>query len=123
MYSELIPIDIVVVDPSHYVRSKMMIEALDLLAPEVQPIIERRQWDLTTPEGVRAYGAFGVHVVPTICVDRHRCFENRIPTVDELYLALATMARTDEQRDIITRAWAKGTADYAPVRPEITHAA
>lgn len=123
MYSELIPVDLVVSDPAHYVRSAMMVETLDLLPPEVEALLDRHVWDLTTREGVRAYGAFGLHVVPTICVDRHRCFENRIPTIDELFLAIASQARTDEQRDIIVKAWSEVTEEYTPARPEITHAA
>ena len=80
MRSEKIPVDILTCDPQHSVRCALMIETLDLLSPEVLELIERRQWTLRTREGVRAFGAFKGKTLPTLCVDGHKCFENRIPT-------------------------------------------
>lgn len=121
MRSDKIPVDVLTCDPRHYVRCARMAEVLDLLPPEVLDQIERREWTMRTGEGRRAFQVFGGKVIPTLCVDGHKCFENRIPTTDELYLALASAARTDEQRDIITRAWSKSLADEAPARPPLVH--
>jgi hypothetical protein len=121
MRGEKIPIDILTSDPNHYVRCALMIETLDLLPPEVLELIERREWTLRTREGIRAFGAFKGKTIPTLCVDGHTCFENRIPTTDELYLAIATAARTDEQKDVILKAWSLCNAEEAPVRPQLVH--
>jgi hypothetical protein len=83
MRSEKIPVDILTCDPNHYVRCALMIQTLDLLSPEVLEVIERREWTLRTREGLRALNAFKAKTVPTMCVDGHACFENRIPTTAE----------------------------------------
>jgi hypothetical protein len=121
MRSEKIPVDILTCDPNHYVRCALMIQTLDLLSPEVLEVIERREWTLRTREGLRALNAFKAKTVPTMCVDGHACFENRIPTTDELYLAIATAARTDEQKDVILNAWSQNNAEEAPQRPQLVH--
>jgi len=121
MRSEKIPIDVLTSDPDHYIRSALMIEMLDLLPPEVLELVERREWTLRTHEGIRAFKAFEGRTIPTLCVDGHKCFENRIPTTDELYLAIATAARTDEQKDVILKAWSLSNAEEAPVRPQLVH--
>ena len=123
MRGEKIPIDILTYDPNHYVRSALMIETLDLLPSEVLDVVERREWDLRTGEGLRALAVFEGKTIPTLCVNGHKCFENRIPTTDELYLAIATAARTDEQRDVIVKAWSVYNAEEAPVRPQLVHQA
>jgi hypothetical protein len=123
MRGEKIPIDILTFDPKHYVRSALMIETLDLLPPAVLDLVERREWDLRTREGVRALAVFEGKTIPTLCVDGHKCFENRIPTTDELFLAIATAARTDEQTDVIAKAWSVYNAEEAPVRPPLVHQA
>lgn len=123
MRSEKIPIDILTSDPDHYVRCALMIEMLDLLPSEVLHVIDRREWTLKTREGARAFSVFAGRTIPTLCVDGHKCFENRVPTTDELYLAIATAARTDEQRDVILKAWSRSNAEEAPVRPQLAHRA
>lgn len=122
MKSDKIPVDILTCDRRHYVRCARMCEVLDLLPAEVLDLIERREWTLRTGEGQRAFQVFQGKAIPTLCVDGHKCFENQIPTTDQLYLALAVAARTDEQRDIITRAWAKSDAEDAPVKPDLVRA-
>lgn len=121
MKSDKIPVDILTCDPRHYVRCALMREVLDLLPLEVLDLIERREWTFRTREGLRAFQVFQGKAIPTLCVDGHKCFENEIPTTDQLYLAIASAARTDEQRDVIAKAWAQSNAEDAPVRPELVH--
>jgi hypothetical protein len=121
MRGEKIPIDVLTCDPHHNIRCALMLQTLDLLPPEVLDVIERREWTLRTREGVRAFKAFKAKTVPTLCVDGHACFENLIPTTDQLYLAIATAARTDEQKDVILKAWSLSNAEEAPQRPQLVH--
>lgn len=121
MRGERIPVDILTCDPKHNIRCAQMVEVLDLLPPEVLEIVERRVWTLRTGEGRRAFQVFKGKMVPTMCVDGHKCFENRVPTTDELYLAIATAARNEEQREIVSKAWAKANAEEAPVKPDLAH--
>ena len=79
--------------------------------------------DLRNGEGLRALAVFQGKTIPTLWVNGHKCFENRIPTTDELFLAIARAARTDEQADVIAKAWSVYNAEEAPVRPKLAHRA
>lgn len=117
--NDRIPIDVITCDPRHYVRCAHMLSVIDLLPPDVQEIIERREWTLRTRDGLRAFRLLDVRSIPTLCVDGRKCFENQVPTVDELYLALATAARTEEQREVIHRAWSRTNEEYEPHLAEL----
>ncbi len=118
--SQRIPVDVITCDPRHYVRCAHMLAVVDLLPQEVQDLIERREWTLRTRDGLRAFRLYDVHTIPTLCVDGRKCFENQVPTLDELYLALVTAARTDEQQEAILRAWSRTDDEYEPQLADLT---
>ncbi len=120
--SQRIPVDVITCDPRHYVRCAHMLAVVDLLPHEVQDLIERREWTLRTRDGLRAFRLYDVHTIPTLCVDGRKCFENQVPTLDELYLALATAARTDEQQETILQAWSRIDDEYEPQLADLARA-
>jgi hypothetical protein len=108
-----IPVDVFTVDPRHYVRDARMVEALDLLDRRVARLIERHEWSLRTDEGRVFSRALHVGRTPAIYINGEKHFENRVPTVDELYVSLLWEARTRAQRRAIEEAWAYGDQAYA----------
>ena len=110
--SERIPVDVVTCDPRHYVRCAHMLAVLDLLPPAVQDALERREWTLRTGEGLRMFQHLRLGSIPALCVEGQEPFENRVPTLDELYQALAAAARTEVQRRLIEDAWRRASDEY-----------
>jgi hypothetical protein len=117
-----IPVDVITCDPNHYVRCARMLEAAATLPPEVREIVDLKQWSIRTPEGLMALKVFRVGVIPTLCINGRKCFENRVPAVDELYLALLQAAGTEEQRLTVLDAWSSANEEYAPARPPLPRA-
>ncbi len=117
-----ISVDVLTCDPNHYVRCANMVAAVGALPPAVQDIIERREWSLRTAEGYRAFKAFGGRVLPTLCVNGKKCFENQVPHLDALYAALLQAARTEEQRMVLVESWAEANQEYEPVAPPLPRA-
>lgn len=112
-----IPVDLVACDPNHYVRCARMLEAVTALPDTVQEMIDFRQWSIRTADGRAAKEVFRVSVIPTLCVNGRKCFENQLPDVDGLYSALMHAARTEEQRLGILEAWTEDNEEYTPAAP------
>jgi hypothetical protein len=117
-----IPVDVLTCDPNHYVRCANMVAAVAALPSEVQELLERHDWSLRTAEGYRAFKVFDGRVIPTLCINGKKCFENRVPTLDELYAALLHAARTEDQRLVLVDSWSKANREYAPAVPSLPRA-
>ncbi|MCZ7662833.1 MAG: hypothetical protein M5U22_07800 [Thermoleophilia bacterium] len=110
-----IPVDVMTCDPEHYVRCALMLDAVRHLPPEVMEILHYHEWTLREPGGYEMFCALNCRTTPTLLVNGERKFENYIPTVDELYGALMSEARTEEQRLVLSTAWRRANQEY-PVR-------
>jgi hypothetical protein len=117
-----IPVDVFTCDPNHYVRCARMVEAVAMLPGDVQGLLDLHQWSMRTPEGRDAMALFDAKVIPTLCVNGHKCFENHVPDIDELFTALLHAAGTEEQRLTLIGAWTKANEEYAPEQPPLPRA-
>lgn len=95
-----------------------MVDVLNTFLPaEVRTFIEYKEWSIKTTEGVHMFVERGGKVIPTLCINGRRTHESVIPTLDELYEALARGARTDEQRRVLQAAYVVAQAAYEASDP------
>jgi hypothetical protein len=76
-----------------------MAEAVKALPQDIQALIEVRQWDMRTLEGIRRMQALKARSLPALAIDDQLVFQSQIPTGEVLsdrivsrYLAKITNA-------------------------------
>jgi len=89
-----------------------MVDVLNTLEPEAKEQIDYKEWSIKNPEGINMFMARKGRVLPTLCINEQLCYESVIPTIDELYGTLISMAKSDEQRAILQKAFDKFMAEY-----------
>jgi len=65
-----------------------MAQSVQALPAEIQSIIELREWDLRTREGVQRFKELRVKSLPTIALNGELVFEAIIPPQEELIQAI-----------------------------------
>lgn len=99
MTTEKIHIDVLTLDSVQCAACGYMMESIAALPPEIQGLIEYREWSIKTPAGVARFTALKGKVLPTICVEGDLVFQSIIPQYEELIDALAERAPTEAMRD------------------------
>jgi hypothetical protein len=61
-----------------------MAEAVKALPPKIQALIDVRQWDMRTLEGIRRMQALKARSLPALAVDGQIVFQSQIPTREAL---------------------------------------
>lgn len=61
-----------------------MAESVKALPNEVQDLIEVREWDMRTREGVRRFQELKARSLPSVALDEHLVYEALIPGQEEL---------------------------------------
>ena len=108
-----IPVDVITTDARHYVRDACMVEALHEIDPTVARLLEYHEWSLCTKDGYACACSFHTRATPTVYINGKKRFENIVPTVDQLYEALLSEARTQSQKTAISDARSHADHDYA----------
>jgi hypothetical protein len=65
-----------------------MVQAVRDLPPEIQAIIDIREWDMRTPDAVRRFKEHLIKRLPSIAIDGRPVFESIIPDQEELAEAI-----------------------------------
>jgi hypothetical protein len=65
-----------------------MVQAVRVLPPEIQEVIDVRLWDVKTLEGVKRKKALGARAVPSIALNEEVVFQSGIPQSEELIGAI-----------------------------------
>jgi len=65
-----------------------MAQSVQELPPEIQSIIEVREWDLRTREGVQRFKELRAKSLPSIALNGELIFEAIIPPQEELIQAI-----------------------------------
>jgi len=61
-----------------------MAESVKALPKEIQAIIEAREWDMRTREGIKRFNDLKARSLPTIALDNELVYEAIIPPQEEL---------------------------------------
>lgn len=61
-----------------------MAESVKVLPEEIQELIDVREWDLRTREGVQRFRELGAKSLPSIAMDGDLMYESLIPGQEEL---------------------------------------
>lgn len=96
--TEKIHIDVLTLDSVQCAACGYMMESIAALPPEIQGLIEYREWSIKTPSGVARFTALKGKVLPTICIEGDLVFQSIIPQYEELIDALAMRAPTEVVR-------------------------
>ncbi|MQL52723.1 hypothetical protein GFC01_10705 [Desulfofundulus thermobenzoicus] len=65
-----------------------MAEAVKVLPPEIQDIIEVREWDMRTREGIKRFMELKARSLPSIALNNELVFEAEIPLQEDLIAAI-----------------------------------
>ncbi|AOY57012.1 MULTISPECIES: hypothetical protein [Desulfococcus] len=97
--TEKIHIDVLTLDSVQCAACGYMMESIAALPPQIQTLIEYREWSVKTAEGVARFTALRGKVLPTICIEGDLVFQSIIPQYEELIDALAARAPGEAVRD------------------------
>ncbi|MFH1135418.1 MAG: hypothetical protein V1816_04970 [Pseudomonadota bacterium] len=94
-----IRIDVLTLDSVQCAACTYMMESLAALPPDVQDLIEYREWSVKTKTGVARFMELKGKVLPTICIENDLVFQSVIPVYEELIDELAARAPSPEARE------------------------
>jgi hypothetical protein len=89
-----------------------MVDVLNTLPPEVKEFIEYKEWSIKNAEGINMFVERKGRVLPTLCINQACLYESIIPTLDELYESLIEGAKSEEQKEVLRRAFEKAQEEY-----------
>lgn len=81
-------IDVLTLDSIQCAACGYVMETVTSLPPEVQQLIEYREWSIKKPEGIQKFLELKGKVLPTICIDGVPRFEGIVPMGEELTEAI-----------------------------------
>lgn len=61
-----------------------MAEAVKVLPPDIQELIEVREWDMRTREGVNRFRELRARSLPSVALDGDLVYESLIPPQEEM---------------------------------------
>jgi hypothetical protein len=73
-----------------------MMESIAALPPEIQDVIEYKEWSIKNKEGIGKFIEMKGRVLPTIAIQGDLLFESIIPQYEELIDAMADRAPSPE---------------------------
>ena len=66
-----------------------MVQAVRDLPPDIQEMIDIREWDMRTPDAVRLFKEKRIKKLPSIAIAGEPIFESLIPDQEDLISAIA----------------------------------
>ena len=106
--ADKLQIDVLTLDSVQCAACGYMMESLAAMPPEIQEMIEYREWSIKNKTGVGKFMELGGKVLPTICIARDLVFQSIIPQYEELIDEMAKRAPTETMRNQITALRGKG---------------
>lgn len=86
-------IDVLTLDSIQCAACGYVMETVTSLPPELQRLIEYREWSIKKPEGIQKFLELKGKVLPTICIDGVPRFEGVVPMGEELAAAILEKAQ------------------------------
>ena len=94
-----IRIDVLTLDSVQCAACTYMMESIAALPPDVQEMIEYREWSVKNKTGVAKFMELKGKVLPTICIEEDLVFQSVIPVYEELIDELAARAPSPDMAD------------------------
>ncbi len=94
--SDKIIIDVLTLDSVQCAACGYMMESIAALPPEIQDVIEYKEWSIKNKEGIGKFIEMKGKVLPTIAIQGDLLFESIIPQYEELIDAMADRAPSPE---------------------------
>jgi hypothetical protein len=94
--SEKIIIDVLTLDSVQCAACGYMMESIAALPPEIQDVIQYKEWSIKNKEGIGKFLEMKGKVLPTIAIQGDLLFESIIPQYEELIDAMAERAPNPE---------------------------
>ena len=101
MSEQKIKIDVLTLDSVQCAACGYMMESIAAMPPDVQEMIEYKEWSIKTKSGIGKFLELNGKVLPTICIEGDLVFESIIPQYEELIDELAKRAPTPEMSERI----------------------
>ena len=79
-----IVLDVLLTDFTQWLACVYMAESVKVLPEEIQELIDVREWDLRTREGVQRFRELQAKSLPSIVMDGELIYESLIPGQEEL---------------------------------------
>ncbi|MDQ0285233.1 MULTISPECIES: hypothetical protein [Desulfofundulus] len=108
MSEQKIKIDVLTLDSVQCAACGYMMESIAAMPPDVQEMIEYKEWSIKNQAGIQKFLELNGRVLPTICIEGDLVFESVIPQYEELIDELAKRAPTPEMRERILSLRDKG---------------
>jgi len=86
--SDKVIVDIITLDSEACAPCQYMVEAVKVVAPQFEGVVEWREHKIKKREGVAFMMALMVKNIPTICIDGRITFVSQIPPKEELVAAI-----------------------------------
>ena len=77
-------VDVLLTDFNQWIACVYMAESVKVLPEDIQEIIEVREWDMRTREGVQRFRELKAKSLPTVALDGDLVYEALIPMQEEL---------------------------------------
>lgn len=103
-----IHIDVLTLDSVQCAACSYMMESIAAMPPEVQDIIDYKEWSIKTNEGIARFKTLNAKVVPTICIEGEPVFKSKIPLYEELIDEMASRALGSDLKKKLLAARDKG---------------
>jgi hypothetical protein len=109
--TEYIALDVVTSDSQRYLLDRRMMETVGELHPWARRLIRCREWSMRERRGREFAWLLGARTFPQMYINGRLCFSG-IPSLDDLYGALALASQTPAQRECIKEARVRYERDY-----------
>jgi uroporphyrinogen decarboxylase len=86
--SDKVIVDIITLDSEACAPCQYMVEAVKVVAPQFEDMVEWREHKIKKREGVAFMMALMVKNIPTICIDGRITFVSQIPPKEDLVAAI-----------------------------------
>lgn len=96
MSERKIKIDVLTLDSVQCAACGYMMESIAAMPPDVQEMIEYKEWSIKNKSGIGKFLELSGRVLPTICIEGDLVFESIIPQYEELIDELASRAPSEE---------------------------
>ena len=82
--SEPVIVDVLLTDFNQWIACVYMAESVKVLPDNIQDIIEVREWDMRTRDGVQRFKELKAKSLPSVALDGDLVYESLIPMQEEL---------------------------------------
>ena len=82
--AEKVIVDVLLTDFNQWIACVYMAESVKVLPEDIQSLIDVREWDMRTREGVQRFRELKAKSLPSVALDEELVYEAIIPMQEEL---------------------------------------